>query len=201
MTLHFRIHSFQRIFESSRFGALYLAAAIYVAISATTGLILSVLAIRQGQIEASALLAVIPIGTLYDLVTCLYLFAPFALYLFLIPQKLFNSKAQRLFMTVVFSATVFGLMYLGAVEYYFFDEFNSRFNFVAVEYLIYPHEVFVNIWESYPVARALLAITLITAVLMWRLYPRLRARHAGRAFSIAPTVDGADLLAGDAGPV
>ncbi len=175
MTLHFRIHSLQRVFESSRFGALYLAAAIYVAISATTGLILSVLAIRQGQIEASALLAVIPIGTLYDLATCLYLFAPFALYLFLMPQKLFNSKAQRLFMTVVFSATVFGLMYLGAVEYYFFDEFNARFNFVAVEYLIYPHEVFVNIWESYPVARALLAITLISAVLMWRLYPRLRA--------------------------
>lgn len=47
ITLHFRIHSLQRIFESSRFGALYLAAAIYVAISATTGLILSVLALYE----------------------------------------------------------------------------------------------------------------------------------------------------------
>ena len=150
-------------------------AAIYLAISATTRLILSVLALTQGQIEARALLVVLPIGTLYDLVTCLYLFAPFVLYLFLVPQKLYNSKVQRLFMTVAFSTAVFGLMYLGAVEFYFFDEFNARFNFVAVEYLIYPHEVFVNIWESYPVARVLLAISLITTVLMWRVYPLLRA--------------------------
>ncbi len=175
MSLHFSRHPLRRVFESSRFGALYLAAAIYLAISAATRLILSVLALTQGQIEARALLAVIPIGTLYDLVTCLYLFAPFALYLFLVPKNLYNSKVQRLFTTVAFSAAVFGLMYLGSVEFYFFDEFNARFNFVAVEYLIYPHEVFVNIWESYPVARVLLAISLITAVLMWRVYPLLRA--------------------------
>src|SRR5713101_9992095 len=33
------------------------------------------------------------------------------------------------------------------------------------------------------------------------LCPRLRARDAGRAFPVAPTVDGADLLAGDADSV
>lgn len=175
MSLHLSSHLLRRVFESSRFGALYLAAAIYLAISAASRLVLSLLALTQGQLEARALLAVMPIGTLYDLVTCLYLFAPLALYLFLMPQKLFQSKAQRLFMTVAFSAAIFGLMYLAAVEFYFFDEFNARFNFVAVEYLIYPHEVFVNIWESYPVARVLLAISLITAVLMWRVYPLLRA--------------------------
>ena len=32
--------------------------------------------------------------------------------------------------------TAFGLAYLGAVEYFFFDEFNARFNYVAVEYLM-----------------------------------------------------------------
>ncbi|HWN30993.1 MAG TPA: hypothetical protein VNN78_06450 [Burkholderiales bacterium] len=81
MSLHFSRHLLRRVFESSQFGALYLAAAIYLVISAVTRLILSVLAIRQGELGASALLAVIPIGTLYDIVTCLYLFAPFALYL------------------------------------------------------------------------------------------------------------------------
>ena len=33
-------------------------------------------------------------------------------------------------------------------EYYFFEEFKSRFNTVAVDYLLFPHEVFVNIWDG-----------------------------------------------------
>ena len=41
-------------------------------------------------------------------------------------------------------------------EYYFFDEFRSRFNTVAVDYLQYPTEVFVNIWDSYHVGLVLL---------------------------------------------
>ena len=42
-------------------------------------------------------------------------------------------------------------------EYYFFDEFQSRFNTVAVDYLLYPREVFINIWDSYPVVAVLIA--------------------------------------------
>lgn len=37
------------------------------------------------------------------------------------------------------------------VEGFFFEEFKSRFNTVAVDYVLYPREVFVNIWESYHV--------------------------------------------------
>jgi hypothetical protein len=106
MSLHFSRHLLRRVFESSQFGAVYLAAAIYLVIPAVTRLILSALAIRQGELGASALLVMIPIGTLYDIVTCLYLFAPFALYLFLLPRKLFPSRAQREFMTTAFSAFV-----------------------------------------------------------------------------------------------
>src|SRR6266498_3682524 len=42
-------------------------------------------------------------------------------------------------------------LFLIFAEYYFFEEFRSRFNTVAVDYLLYPHEVFVNIWDTYPV--------------------------------------------------
>lgn len=159
----------RRAAESNRFGALYLAAALYILISSTTRLILALHEIVQEQIRASALFALMPIGIAYDFITCLYLFAPFALYLLLAPQRIFRLKAQRVFMTLAFFATAFGLLYLGAVEYFFFDEFHARFNFIAVEYLIYPHEVFTNIWESYPVAKALLAVSAITTVLYWRL--------------------------------
>ncbi len=57
-------------------------------------------------------------------------------------RKLFFSFAWLFF---------FSLFFLFCVEYFFFEEFNSRFNSVAVDYLIYPTEVFVNIWESYNV--------------------------------------------------
>ena len=45
----------------------------------------------------------------------------------------------------------FGQTFLLFVEYFFFEEFRSRFNTVAVDYLQYPTEVFINIWDSYHV--------------------------------------------------
>jgi phosphoglycerol transferase MdoB-like AlkP superfamily enzyme len=60
---------------------------------------------------------------------------------------------------------------------------------VAVEYLIYPHEVFVNIWESYPVARVMALAALIAAAFTWWLRPRIaRALHAngGMRARLAP---------------
>jgi len=43
-------------------------------------------------------------------------------------------------------------LWLGAAsEWFFWTEFSSRFNFIAVDYLIYTHEVIGNIRESYPI--------------------------------------------------
>ena len=36
-------------------------------------------------------------------------------------------------------------------EWLFFDEFRSRLNYIAFEYLVYPTEVCCNIWESYAI--------------------------------------------------
>jgi len=54
-------------------------------------------------------------------------------------------------------------IFLLSTEYFFFEEFKSRFNTVAVDYLFYPHEVFVNIWDSYPVAKVLIACAVASA--------------------------------------
>ena len=64
----------------------------------------------------------------------------------------------------------FGQVFLFFVEYFFFDEFRSRFNTVAVDYLQYPQEVFVNIWDSYHVG-LILCICLVPA-LGWVLIAR-----------------------------
>ena len=140
---------------------------VYVGTSTATRAVLAGTAMAQAQLSATNLPGLMVVGLFFDVITSLYLFALFAAYLVLVPRRVFAARWHRQLVAVAFAATVFGLVYLGAVEYFFFDEFNSRFNFVAVEYLIYPHEVFVNIWQSYPVVRVLLAAFGITAAVVW----------------------------------
>ncbi len=61
----------------------------------------------------------------------------------------------------------FAQIFLLFVEFFFFDEFRSRFNTVAVDYLIFPKEIFINIWESYHVAVFLGICAVLTVGWMW----------------------------------
>ena len=65
-------------------------------------------------------------------------------------------------------------IFLLFTEYFFFDEFRSRFNTVAVDYLLFPHEVFINIWDSYPVGKVLVACGAASAVWLWLAETRYR---------------------------
>lgn len=56
-------------------------------------------------------------------------------------------------------------------EYFFWDEFGVRYNFIAVDYLVYTNEVIGNIFESYPIIplfTALISISLIITCLISR---------------------------------
>jgi hypothetical protein len=46
---------------------------------------------------------------------------------------------------------LYALGFVMTGEWFFWNEFNVRFNFIAVDYLIYSREVTGNITESYPV--------------------------------------------------
>lgn len=59
--------------------------------------------------------------------------------------------------------------HVAIAEFFFFKEFEARFNFIVFEYLIYPHKVFVNIWDSYPFGRAVAAVALISGIVFWRM--------------------------------
>lgn len=74
-----------------------------------------------------------------------------------VPAQWFGRRWHRLLFTFALFVFWTCLVFLLAAEFFFFDEFRSRFNTVAVDYLLYPHEVFVNIWDSYPVAKVVLA--------------------------------------------
>ena len=172
--------TFRNVLRNQRLRLWWLLGALYLCVSTLTRIVLTGVAISQGQASLGNVPALMAVGLLFDVVTSLSLFAPFALYLLVVPARIYNSRWHRWLLTGALSLAVFGLIYLGAVEYFFFDEFNSRFNLVAVEYLIYPHEVFVNIWQSYPVAKVMLATLALTAVAVWLMRKSLLGAHVPR---------------------
>jgi phosphoglycerol transferase MdoB-like AlkP superfamily enzyme len=109
------------------------------------------------------------LGLLYDLVTASYLVAPLVLWLAVLPQRLARSGLARVLVFVVFVAGTYACLVLALSEWLFWDEFGTRFNFIAVDYLLYTHEVLGNIWESYPVGKLLLALLVPAATVAWLL--------------------------------
>jgi phosphoglycerol transferase MdoB-like AlkP superfamily enzyme len=64
----------------------------------------------------------------------------------------------------------FFLIFFNAIsEYFFWDEFSSRYNFIAVDYLVYTTEVIGNIKESYPV-EAIVGVVLTFALMFTILF-------------------------------
>ncbi|MFZ2235689.1 MAG: LTA synthase family protein [Dokdonella sp.] len=134
-----------------RFRLLALLWLLFIATSLVSRAVLSVVALHEGLVTILMLPQAWLGGLLLDALAGLYLCLPFALYLWLMPERPYRSTIGRALVQIGFFITVAALLYLIAAEYFFFDEFNARFNYTAVEYLIYPTEVFGNIRDSYPV--------------------------------------------------
>lgn len=127
--------------------------------------------------------AIVLLGLINDLIETLYLLVPLTLLLLCTPQRFYNSKTGRMLMAGFLWLFFFGLLYLGAVQFFFFQEFDARFNLVAVDYLLYPHEVFVNIWESYPVGRVLLFMGALSSLIILFVWPKInRSMHIRTQF-------------------
>jgi phosphoglycerol transferase MdoB-like AlkP superfamily enzyme len=132
---------------------------------------------RPAGVAISHLPLLLGAGLLNDLVEGLYLGLPLGLLALLLPRRLTRQPSYRRLVAGGLFLALFGLLYLATVEYFFFAEFDSRFNLIAVDYLIYPTEVLVNIWESYPVARILLIEAILTLGLLRLLRPLLDAEE------------------------
>ncbi len=116
-----------------------------------------------GAIEGwKTFIAIFLWGTLNDI------FPFFLLVLPLLPLCLapgcFWKQCYGRFMNGVIFWIYCSLVLFGAVaEYFFWEEFHARFNFIAVDYLIYTTEVVRNIYESYPVIPFFAGIFAISA--------------------------------------
>jgi len=87
-------------------------------------------------------------------------------WLAILPGQWYRARWHRILFTVVLGGAWALFFFSLIAEFYFFDEFKSRFNTVAVDYLLYPHEVFVNIWDAYPVGWVVAACALTASMVM-----------------------------------
>lgn len=105
-------------------------------------------------------------GFFFDCVTFSYFAVPFALLLSLLPDRARSGRYMRPFTYAAFFAATYFLLFDAASEYFFFEEFGTRFNFIAVDYLVYTTELVRNIRESYPLPRILGALFALDVVLI-----------------------------------
>jgi phosphoglycerol transferase MdoB-like AlkP superfamily enzyme len=134
-----------------------LAAALLILVSTATRLVLAL----RPEVAVGGFgdwISVFGIGLAFDLIAACYLLAPMALWLALVPDRVARSRPHRALVFLALAAVGYGALLLAVSEWLFWDEFGSRFNFIAVDYLLYTHEVLGNIWQSYPVGKVLIAL-------------------------------------------
>ncbi len=157
---------------------LFLLWLLFLATSLITRIVLAAISVHAGLISPADLPHAFAAGFLLDVLAGLYLCLPFALWIWLMPARWYASRIGRAIIYLGFAVAGFGLLYLIAAEYFFFDEFNARFNYTAVEYLIYPTEVIGNIRDSYPVDSVLALCALGGLLIVWLLRRRIGAGFA-----------------------
>jgi len=90
---------------------------------------------------------------------------------FLFGLHLFLPKHRTKIRLILFFATVFIYVLIiiqnAVSEFFFWNEFGVRYNFIAVDYLIYTNTVIGNIMESYPVIPLFSTIGLIALILTY----------------------------------
>ena len=158
-------------------------AGVYLAQGALLRLILWGFFGQEAGLRFSALPSVLGLGSIRDLDAALYLFLPLLVLSLLAPRRLLASRFGRVAFACGSFAFLFALVYLGFLEYFYFEEFSSRFDIVSVDYLLYPHEVLVNIWESYPVLPILMVTAASSALLLRWLWPTISRALDGLARS------------------
>jgi phosphoglycerol transferase MdoB-like AlkP superfamily enzyme len=177
-----------------RFRPLLWFGVLFVGVAFLVRLVLLVKTRHEVPFDPGQWLYLFAVGFGYDVVTYIYFAWPLVLVLWLLPRRAYLSRwGHRIFFALC-SLLAFAVLYLAAAELVFWGEFSARFNFIAVDYLVYTHEVVGNIQESYPIA-TWTALLLVAAFVVMRFSRRaLVARDDGSRFLGRSAVAGAWLL-------
>lgn len=174
-------------------GLISIVSLTFLAVSTIIRIILASQAPHGAGFTPVLLLKAAFTGLVFDLATLSYALLPLALYLLIVPVGFVKKRWHSWLVRVLFTIYLAVLFFNGFAEYFFFDEFGTRFNFIAVDYLIYTSEVLGNIRESYPLVPIFTGIAAASLFIGWLLRKRLDMA-AAHTFTGRFRRDGALLL-------
>lgn len=169
---------FQNTACSGRFSLLRLFALWFLLMSFLVRIIFLVAQHDEVSLNVFTVAGTLLTGLFYDLGTISFLLLPAVFYYFIFPNKWIGSWADRIFIWFFTSLGTFILIFTFFAELTFWEEFKTRFNFIAVDYLIYTHEVVSNIEQSYPLPLLVAGVALLTFSVLFVFYKRRAFQNA-----------------------
>ena len=157
-------------FHYAQLRYLSLIVLMWLAVFCLTRSVLLASHLADAQANLPELLELYTVGLVYDLAFLLHASLPLALYLLLCPAGLWRRRWHQRLLLGLMGFSLFVMLFTAVAEWLFWDEFGVRFNFIAVDYLVYSEEVINNILESYPIypVLALLAGVAIGSAILLR---------------------------------
>ena len=150
----------QKIF-THRFGPLIVLAIIVCALNFIIRLTLLIKSWADVELSLLSFLGIFIVGLFYDLVVWSFFAIPVAFYCWLMKDSWYKKKWGLIPLFILFSILILILVFSAGGEIVFWDEFNVRYNFIAVDYLIYTTEVINNIIESYNIPLIIGSVLLV----------------------------------------
>ena len=159
-----------------RFGRLAFLPYVLLFLAITTAT-RAVLALHAGvdQVPLTLWPGLFARGFGFDLAVLAWLLAPMLVWAAVAPARWRNTRWRAGLRLTAFFLMAALLLFGALAEWVFWGEFEARFNFIAVDYLIYTHEVIGNIVESYPVGVLLAGVAALAALPTWLLRHRITA--------------------------
>lgn len=142
-------------------------AVLYLAINTLVRLAFLARVGEQFELPVLQSIMVMAIGFLSDVSVLAVFLCIWLFFLTLLPHRHHGAKIDKIFTYVGFGIFAAVLVFGAISEWLFWDEFYVRFNFIAVDYLIYTQEVIGNIQESYPLPVIFAGIGAIAALTVW----------------------------------
>jgi phosphoglycerol transferase MdoB-like AlkP superfamily enzyme len=155
-----------RIFER-RYGPVFLLALLVAGISMLTRIVLIVYSFNDLDNSFLGITGSLVTGLFFDLIVATFFVFPLALYTWLQKDSWYLKSWQKPLLYFFFIVAIIILVFNAIAEFVFWDEFKSRFNFIAVDYLVYTNEVINNIIESYNMPLVIVGLLVAGALLFW----------------------------------
>ncbi|MCC2646138.1 MAG: Phosphoglycerol transferase [Rickettsiaceae bacterium] len=128
---------------------------------------LSIYALFAKQISFLQLPLILTLGYSNDLIASLYLI-PVILILSIFSRLLLRKQHLRYYTALVaYKIYILILLFIVIAEIVFWDEYGTKFNFIAVDYLIYTQEIIGTLKDSLPVIPILLGIGFVSIIITY----------------------------------